>query len=189
MNEAREAWDSRSSGGGALLMPTMWHEGSYVELDRCLDLLRNGGPDQLLDPATGSPEWEPGGFPVEILRSPQPRLWFHVCSRYRWGVERTILATVNPMKGPGKPPYLLPPHTELIAGGQNVGERQAVVRVYRWSEHVRPDLAAAGLDALVTLMHGGRSHEIWLPDSVYRRVMGLPHRDEIEGGVEEYAVA
>lgn len=178
LDEARVAWDARSSGGGASLMPTMYGEGSYAELERCLILMREGGEDVLLDPATGKATLGDGGFVVSVMRAPQRRLWWHVCQRYRWGVERVLLVHVR--KRAGTFDYLMPPNTELVAGGAAVGESRARVRAYCWSEDVDDWLVAKGLEVLTSLMHGGRSEQIWLPDSLFRRALGLPPRDEIE---------
>ena len=56
MRDVAEAWDARSGGGGVKLMPSMWHEGSYAELERVLHLLRDR-------------EWV---------------LWWHPCAPHVW---------------------------------------------------------------------------------------------------------
>lgn len=166
------AWDARSSGGGALLMPSLWHEGSYVELERCLMLMRDGGPDTLLDPATGRATFGHFGWPVTILRPPLRRQWWHLSARYRWGTTRTI--TVPLRRTRLGPEMILPKRCELIAGGAVIGTKQARARVYEWSVDVDEQEAARGVGTLVSLMFGGRSSQIQLPVSLLERELGQP---------------
>jgi hypothetical protein len=135
-------WDGRADGEGVLLMPSPYNEGSYRELEA-----------RLTD-----------------LREQHRQLWWHVNQRYRFGESRVILATVIRRKGGAQ--FSLPPRTELVAGGPSVGSRLAVCRVYQWSERVRPDLVVEGVDVLTRSMHDGRADRIWLPSTVYDRVMG-----------------
>ena len=184
VEEARVAWDTRSSGGGALLMPTMWSEGSYAELERCLILMRDGGEDTLLDPVTGRESFGPNGFPVTILRPAQRRLWWHVVMRYRYGTVRTMTVAVRRTRFGAD--IVLPPRCELMSGGGVViGSKNAVARVYTWSEQVSQSTAAEGLCTLTSLMYGGRDKLIQLPVSVLHRELGLP----IEMPNEEAEVA
>jgi len=148
--EAREGWDSRSSGGGVRLMPSAWHEGSYVELERCLADLRDG-------------ENRP--------------LWFHTTRRYRDGEHVSLQVPVHRTRlGPS---FVLPACCELEAGASNVTDRYASVKVYRWRSDVRDGLAEAGVQHLTASMFQGRHWRITVPDVFYRRAVGLPLRDEI----------
>jgi hypothetical protein len=184
LDEARVAYDSRSLGGGASLMPSMWNEGSYAELERCLILMREGGEDSLVDPASGRTSFGWGGFPVSTLRAPRRQLWWHICSRYRWGEQRVLVVTIERTRQ--GPRFIMPPHSELVAGGPNTGTKQQLVRAYCWSPHVREELAARGVRMLASLMHGGRSDRIQLPMLLLRRRLGLPVEDDL---VEPDAVA
>lgn len=150
LTEARVSYGVSSTGSGVILMPSQYHEGSYQELERRL---------------------------VELRESERRRLWHHASLRYRWGVERTIVAPViRRKKGPE---YRLPQFCELIAGGPAVGSRQAVARVYRWSEDVDEQAAAEGITALTELMFDGEYDRIVLPMIVLRRVLGIPEPEPV----------
>jgi hypothetical protein len=142
LHDARVDWDGRADGNGVLLMPSMWNEGSYPELVRCL-----------ID-----------------LREHQRPLWWHVCHRYRFGETRMIMALVNRKRGGDT--FHLPKRTELVAGGPSVGSKHALCRVYQWSERVSPELVTEGIDVLTASMYDGREDRIWLPAAVYDRLMG-----------------
>jgi hypothetical protein len=43
LDDARVAREANAAGGGALLMPSAYHEGSYAELERRLDYMRDNG--------------------------------------------------------------------------------------------------------------------------------------------------
>ena len=173
VDEARVAWDTRSSGGGALLMPTMWNEGSYAELERCLVLMRDGGEDTLLDPVTGSACFGDNGFPVSTIRPAQRRQWWHLVMRYRYGTVRTMTVAVR--RNRFGPEIVLPPRCELMSGGGVViGSKNAVARVYTWSDSVSASVAAEGLCTLTSLMYGGHDKRIQLPVAVLHRELGLP---------------
>lgn len=173
INEAREAWDTRSSGGGALLMPTMWHEGSYQELERCLRLMREGGEDTLIDPISGRETFGREGFSVTIMRPAMRRQWLHLVYRYRYGTVLTMTVAVRRTRFGAD--IVLPPRCELLGGGGVViGSKNAVARVYTWPDWVRPDVAAEGLCTLTGLMYGGRDKLIQLPVNVLQRELGLP---------------
>ena len=166
VDEARVAWDARSSSGGALLMPSMWHEGSYAELERCLVLMREGGEYWL--------EWQ-GAHPVATLKPPQRRLWWHMVMRFRYGSIRTV--TVALRRTRLGPELVLPPRCELVAGDAVLGTKNALARVYLWSDNVDENLAQRGVRELVLLMHGGCHERIQLPVSVLQRALGLPVED------------
>ena len=138
----------RADGNGVLLMPSMWNEGSYAELEaRLIDL-------------------------QEYERS----LWWHVCHRYRFGTTRIILAPVirRIRYGQREPTVSLPKRCELVAGVPvhevQAGSRLARCRICEWSEQVRPELVAEGVDVLTTTMYDGRHDRIWLPAAVYDRL-------------------
>ena len=101
--EARVDRTGRADGNGVLLMPSMWNEGSYAELEaRLIDL--------------------------RYERS----LWWHVCHRYRFGTTRIILAPVirRIRYGQREPTVSLPKRCELVAGVP-VHEVQAGSRLAR----------------------------------------------------------
>lgn len=147
LNDALVSYGAASTGDGVRLLPSMYSEGSYQELE-----------DRLRD-----------------LREMRRPLWWHVSHRYRWGVEKLIVARViRRLEGPE---FVLPPNCELIAGGASLGSKAAVARVYAWSPEVDRKKAGEGVSALVSLMFGGDVERIVLPGDVFRRAMGLPIRD------------
>lgn len=149
--EARVSYGVGSTGNGVRLMPSMWHEGSYSELEGALLTLR------------------------ESVRRP---LWWHACQRFRWGTEHLVILPVIRRKA--GPDFRLPPFTELIAGGPAVGSRFALCRVYRWRDDVDATKAADGVAALTRLMFKGRTDRIMLPQLILRRRLGLPVEGERE---------
>jgi hypothetical protein len=154
--EARQSYSFASGSGGPMLMPKMWHEGSYAELERRLRDMRE---------------------------SRRRRLWWHVSYRYRFGVELTMVARI--VRRQTGPEFMLPPHCELVAGGPAVGSKAAYCRVYCWRQEVDEGQADRGVGHLVSTMYGGEVDRIVLPDAVYRYRMGLPPRElELAGGQE-----
>lgn len=143
-DEARVSYGVGSTGQGVTLLPSMWHEGSYAELEARL---------------------------IELRESSRRPLWWHASQRHRWGVERTIVAPVR--RRVPTVVFSLPPYCEVVYGGPSIGSKAAVVRVYRWSPDVDEGKAAEGIRALVRLMHGGRRFQITLPKIVLRRKLGL----------------
>ena len=130
-------------------MPSLWNEGSYAELERCLAILREG---------------------------PQRPLWWHACYRYRFGVEKVVVVRVRRLR---KGPKLdLPPRSELIAGGAAVGSKAVYARIYQWSADVDQDMADQGVKVLTEMMFGGREELIQLPKSVLYRRLGLELPDD-----------
>ena len=149
-NEARVTYGVGSTGNGVQLMPSMWHGGSYSELERCL---------------------------LNMRESSQRPLWWHASQRYRWGVERTIIApVVRRITGPD---FRLPPYCELIAGGPAVGAKHAIARIYRWSDAVDEKKAAEGVRVLSESMYDGERWRIVLPLIVLSRRLGLPIEPEV----------
>jgi hypothetical protein len=151
--EARVSYGVGSTGQGVRLMPSMWHEGSYSELERSLLALR------------------------ESARRP---LWWHACQRFRWGTEHVVVLPVKRNRLGAE--FLLPRdcNFEVIAGGPAVGSKHAVARIYRWTEAVDVGKAIEGVAALTALMFGGRSDRIQLPQLILRRRLGLPIEGERE---------
>lgn len=131
---AREAWHRGSGGGGVTLMPSLWHEGSYAELERVLGEVRDGDRRQL---------------------------WWHLTHRYLFGSEVVMFVRTDRRKGNVR--YHLPPCTQLLAGGARVGENMSKVRVYRWDHRVRPELVEEGLELVAGLMYDGDTGRIVVP--------------------------
>lgn len=138
-------WQPSADGSGVTFMPSMYHEGSYAELERALAEMRESG------------------------HRPQ---WWHVCHRYRWGVEQWLVAPVTRTQT-GQIIHL-PANTELVASGPAVGPKHALVRVYRWHDRVRPVLVAEGVEWLVLNMYQGDYGRINLPRSVLDRPVVQP---------------
>jgi hypothetical protein len=151
--EAQVSYGFGSTGNGLRLMPSMWHDGSYAELELRLRQLRE---------------------------SRRRQLWWHTSYRYRFGEELTIVAPVVRLKT--GPEFRLPPFTELIAGGPAVGSKAAWCRVYRWRPDINLGLVAQGVSTLTGLMYDGNTERIVLPDDVYRRTLGLQPR-EVSGNI------
>ena len=86
LDDARVAWEANASGGGALLMPSTYHEGSYAELERCL---------------------------IDIRENGHRREWWHATHRYRAGALRTLTVPIRQLRMGPRP--VLPPRTELVA--------------------------------------------------------------------------
>lgn len=136
MEEAATGWDDRSSGGGGKVMPSIWHEGSYVELERALGEMRDEGGETR-------------------------RRWWHVCYRYRFGWQvRTMVRVVRTATGPQ---LVLPDRSELIVGASVIGEGWCRVLLYRWDERVKQEVADAGVHELRERMYGGDVEKIHLP--------------------------
>lgn len=146
--EAREYWDSRSGGDGPKLMPSVWSEGSYPELEHHLAELRDGR---------------------------ERPLWFHVTRRYRDGDQISIeVPVLRSLRGPT---FVLPAHCELVAGAVKLTEKVTRVKCYRWRSNVDQALADLGILTLIDRMYDGRRDRIVVPDVFYRRALGLPPRD------------
>jgi hypothetical protein len=160
-NDAREEWDGRSDGGGVKLMPSAYHEGSYVELERVEALMRDAAHSA----------------------------WWHVMQRYRFGTSQTLELPVRAKPRRfgligeaydrlGHDLYHLPAHCELAVGQVVSGKKTARVRVYRWDPAVDMTKVRSGVRWLTQAMYDGRRSRIVVPDELYRRLVGLPPRDE-----------
>jgi hypothetical protein len=129
-------------------MPSVWHEGSYAELERRLCELRDG---------------------------PDRPLWFHVTRRHRDGEIVTLeVPVIRTLRGPS---FHLPPCCELIAGAVKLSDQRTSVRCYRWRSDVNEELATAAIQLLTWIMYSGRRDRIVVPDVFYRRALGLPSKD------------
>ena len=143
-NDARTAWDTRAGGGGPVLMPSPYHEGSYQELEHRLAQMRD-------DP---------------MYR----RRWWHLSQRYRWGItHREVVPCRRTRQGPVP---RLRAHTELVSQGEVHGQRMACI-VYEWCPEVNPYYVEQALDRLLATMHGGRAYRIRLPLAEFQRAIGV----------------
>ena len=145
LQDASVAWDPRASGGGPTLMPTMWHQGSYAELEHQLIRLRD-------NPATRT-------------------AWWHTSQRYRWGTTRKTTVPIRRTRQGPVP--RLPANTELVSAGQINGHHQAVV-LYQWRHDVDNHQVNHGLDLLLQRMHNGQPHHIRIPHDIYCQAAGIP---------------
>lgn len=151
LEEAQTSWDPRSGGGGPILMPTLYHDGSYRELqDRLSEMRDDRG-------------WR--------------RPWWHVSYRYRWG--RVIRTTVKARKTARGPEPILPARSELLVVGSATGDG-VEVRLYVWPEYVDDGAATAGVARLVATMYDGDTTRLRLPEPFLWRRLGLPAPDERE---------
>jgi len=144
LDDARVAWEANAAGGGALLMPSAYHEGSYAELERCLiDMPENG----------------------------HRREWWHAVQRYRAGELRTLTMPLVRLRSGPRP--VLPERAELVAwAGPITGEKTARVGVYVCLEAVDQRLADEGVRLLVGTMYGGDVQRIAVPQAIYQAVTG-----------------
>ena len=132
---AAEAWDERSHGGGPRLMPSLWHEGSYAELERVLHVMRDGDP-----------------------RARQ--LWWHVNARYVWNDERVARVECRRTR---QGPVVIAPECSEVAVVLELHSRYAHVRLREWSPAVVETLVAAGVRELATRMYRGDHGRVVLP--------------------------
>lgn len=148
LDEVRTGWDTRSRGDGPVLMPSMYHEGSYSELERRLAEMREGG---------------------------YRREWWHVSYRHRWGVERRRSVPVRRTRFGPEP--VLNGHCELLGTGE-VNGKVIVVNLYEWSDEVDEEIVGRGLTRLLATMYDGDVQRLQLPLFYLYRAMGLPPPDE-----------
>lgn len=148
LHDAQTTWDTRSQGNGPHLMPSLYHEGSYAELEHRLAQMRD------------TPHWRPA--------------WWHLSQRYRWGTTHKEHA---PYKRTRQGPIpRLRPNTELVHAGTITGHRIQIT-VYEWAPTL-DYLVDQALDRLEETMHGGHPELIRLPLSVLYRALGLPAPDD-----------
>jgi hypothetical protein len=148
LDDARTAWEAGSKGDGVVLMPAVYQEGSYAELELRLAEMREGA---------------------------QRREWWHVSHRYRWGNEcRREVPARRTRLGPEP---LLGRNCELL-GIVEVNGRSMVVNLYEWSTAVDDGMVGRGLTHLLSIMHGGDPWRMHLPLVYLYRALGMPPPEE-----------
>lgn len=141
---AEHDWNPGSLGDGVRGMPSLYRQGSYAELERCLDEMR----DDLA--------WR------------QP--WWHVTHRYVFGLDVRIRVPYRrTLKGPMPN---MPGRTELLFVEEILDSKTMVVRGYRWHERVEQQHVDAGLDRLLSTMYDGNTSRIHLPRELLYRALG-----------------
>lgn len=147
--DAEQGFNPGDGNGGVRLMPSLYWEGSYAELERCLDEMRD------------SAQWR--------------QAWWHLTQRYLTGKVCTLDVSY---RRTAKGPYpQIPGRTELLFVEAVLDSRLMRVRVYRWDERVAEDWVDQGLDRLLATMYGGDRQRIQLPIEFLYRALGkeLPH--------------
>lgn len=167
LNDAKNDYGETSTGDGVRLMPSGYHEGSYAELERVLALMRGCLP--------GCGRKRPG-VAYRHLGACLAYPYWHVAERYLRGDTQTIEVGVVIRRGGSE--LLIPRHCELVIGQAVSGVKTARVRVYRWNPIVKQREIERGVRWITQTMYDGRRSKIQLPDDLYRRVLGLPPRDE-----------
>jgi hypothetical protein len=137
LDEAREAWHSGSGGDGVTQMPSMYHLGSYAELEAQLARMRD--------------------HPIS-----RP-LWLNVQQRYRWGI--TMWTDVPVERVNRNPTYRMPPRSELRCVAEHSGSK-ARVMIYRWPDTVDQTQVRHGIGLLRRLMYKGDRGRIVVPPDV-----------------------
>lgn len=149
LDEARSDWDARSDGEGVLLMPSAYTYGSYRELERRLDEMRDAGGE---------------------LRE----LWWHTCLRYRWGTRRRAWVAAARTKRGVVP--LSPTGSEVLVMGEVAGDGptlRAQVILRAWDQRADDALAGRGVAHLLTTMYAGDTARIRLPIPYLHRLLGI----------------
>jgi hypothetical protein len=145
LHDAQTTWNPQSNGDGPRLMPTMWTQGSYAELEHQLRNLRD---------------------------NPETRTaWWHTSHRYRWGTTRKTTVPIRRTRQGPVP--RLPANTELVSAGTIDGHHQHVV-VYQWRLDVNQAHVNNGIDVLLERMHNGQPHMIRIPHDIYCHAAGIP---------------
>lgn len=144
LHEAEVGFNPGNGDDGVKLMPTLYKEGSYAELERCLDLMRD------------TVQWH--------------QSWWHVTQRYLAGQLCTLDVTYRrTVKGPYPQ---LPGRSELQFVEAVLDNRQMRIRIYRWDSRVADSLVDTGLTQLLSLMYGGDTQRIQLPLEFLYRALG-----------------
>lgn len=139
-DDAMHDWDPGSGGDGVRMMPSMWNEGSYGELERALRTMRDG--------------------------TPKPRqLWWHVSARYFWWTERQ--APVHVRRSRLGPVAIPPPHAEIVLVIE-MSYSTALARVREWDERVNDQLVREGVAMLAELMYDGDVGRVVVPRALVR---------------------
>ena len=141
---AATGFDSGSLGGGVRLMPSIYNEGSYAELERRMR---------------------------EMHDDPRYRtIWWNVAYRYWRCIPRRIVVPYQrTIKGPIPQ---LPARSELRITGEVLPERKMVVDVWVWDERVQPRLVDKGLERLLEIMYDGDTQRITLPRELLYLALG-----------------
>lgn len=153
LDEAQSDWDPRAGGGGVIRMPSLYNEGSYQELETCLQHMRDDA----------------------LWRRP----WWHASMRYRWGNEQRIVVRSR-KTSKGRVP-ILPARSELRITGESLGSGLMVVQVYTWSDAVDNGQVHVGVTRLLATMHNGDTTRLRLPVPLLYRMLGTEPRDAAEG--------
>jgi hypothetical protein len=136
LNDARQAWDVRSGGDGVLLMPSMYREGSYVELERVLRVMRDST-----------------GHDVR-------QMWWNVSARFIWVQRR--LVTVHVSRSRKGPVPQVPPFSELETVVDLQGN-EARIRLSCWNDRVADELVERGVSWIADSMFDGDPGRVVLP--------------------------
>lgn len=150
--EAESSYNPGNGDGGPLLMPTLYSEGSYAELERRLDDMRD------------SSQWY--------------RAWWHLTQRYLVGTVASADVTYRrTIKGPHPN---IPGRSELLFIESVLGNKLMRIRVYRWDSRVENGLVEVGLARLLATMYEGETQKIQLPLEFLYRALGkeLPHGNQ-----------
>jgi hypothetical protein len=127
-------------------MPSMYHLGSYRELERQMQRIRD------------NPNTRP--------------LWHQLNLRYRWG--RLRWTTVPLERRDRNPIYRLPERSELRIAGEHTSTK-ARVMIYEWSTEVDQKQVRHGLELLKLIMFKGRYDRIMLPPEAGKQPMVAIH--------------
>lgn len=149
LEEAESCYNPGNGDGGPLLMPSLYSEGSYSELERRLDEMRD------------SVQWR--------------RAWWNLTQRYLVGAVVSVdVGYRRTIKGPHP---LLPGRSELLFVESMLGNRLMRIRVYRWDNRVEDAYVEVGLARLLATMYDGETQRIHLPLEFLYRALGkeLPH--------------
>ena len=139
--DALDSWDDGASGGGVKLMPSMWNEGSYVELERALRSMRD---------APQSRRW-----------------WWHVSARYLWTTSRIATVTVRRTR---LGPVAVAPRCSEIDVVLEMSGSSARARIIEWSDRVDLELVALGVEYLAETMYAGDHGRVVLPRALVARL-------------------
>ena len=144
LGEAESSYNPGNGDGGPLLMPTLYSEGSYAELERRLDEMRD------------SEQWH--------------SVWWHVTQRYLVGTVAS--ADVSYRRTIQGPHPNLPGRSELLFVESVLGNKLMRIRLYRWDSRVEDAYVEAGLSRLLATMYGGETERIHLPLEFLYRALG-----------------
>lgn len=144
-DDACTSWHAGAGGGGVILMPSQWGQGSYAELERRLGDLRDSGGRAL---------------------------WWHVTRRYRYGTEQRLVVPLRSLSGGRDATPILPANARLVADSERDEKKRARVVAYVWDARVNERLAGLGLEQLARRMYRGDRGRIVVPPDVLAAVAG-----------------